>query len=100
MSKLCTHNRFSFSVRMSAPALPFPHEAGFDAPDWADKKLPGPSRHGDIGASRLRHSSRPGPEFVGATVGIAGEHLTGAEMAAALSDADLGPECRLSGGAV
>ena len=30
---------------------------------------------------------RQGPEFVGKTIGIAGEHLTGAEMAAALTKA-------------
>jgi len=36
---------------------------------------------------------RRGPEFIGKTVGIAGEHLTGTEMAAALSRA-LGEEVR------
>ena len=50
-----------------------------------DKKLPGIAA-GDIGA-RAYGIFKAGTEFVGATVGIAGEHLTGAEMAAALSDA-------------
>ncbi len=36
---------------------------------------------------RLRRSSRRGGEFIGKTVGIAGEHLTGAQMAAALTKA-------------
>jgi uncharacterized protein YbjT (DUF2867 family) len=30
---------------------------------------------------------KDGPEFIGKTVGVAGEHLTGAQMAAAMSDA-------------
>ena len=51
-------------------------------------------------ASRRRTSARPrydifkaGKEYIGKTIGIAGEHLTGAEMAAQLSKA-LGQEVR------
>lgn len=40
----------------------------------------------DIGRSAHEIFKR-GPEFVGKTVGIAGDHLTGSEMAAAMSDA-------------
>ncbi|HEX6107288.1 MAG TPA: NmrA/HSCARG family protein [Gemmatimonadales bacterium] len=50
-----------------------------------DKKLPGIAAE-DIGKCAFGIFRR-GEEFVGRTVGIAGEHLTGAEMAAALSDA-------------
>jgi uncharacterized protein YbjT (DUF2867 family) len=54
-----------------------------------DKKLPGIAA-GDIGACAYGIFRR-GPEFVGRTVGVAGEHLTGAQMAATLSRA-LGQE--------
>lgn len=56
-----------------------------------DKKLPGIAAE-DIGkcAYAIFKKSR---EFIGTTVGIAGEHLTGAEMAAALGKA-LGQEVR------
>jgi hypothetical protein len=40
----------------------------------------------DIGKCALRIFKR-GSDFIGRTVGVAGEHLTGAEMAAALSRA-------------
>jgi uncharacterized protein YbjT (DUF2867 family) len=50
-----------------------------------DRKLPGIAAE-DIGKCAYGIFRR-GKEFVGRTVGIAGEHLTGAEMAAALSDA-------------
>ena len=40
---------------------------------------------------RLRHLQAGGDEFIGKTVGIAGDHLTGAEMAAAFTKA-LGEE--------
>ncbi|WP_431953707.1 NmrA/HSCARG family protein [Actinacidiphila sp. bgisy167] len=40
----------------------------------------------DIGRTALG-LFRAGPEYIGRTVGIAGDHLTGEEMAAALSDA-------------
>ena len=56
-----------------------------------DKKLPGIAA-GDIGACAYG-IFKAGTEFVGATVGIAGEHLTGTEMAAALTDA-LGQDVR------
>jgi uncharacterized protein YbjT (DUF2867 family) len=50
-----------------------------------DRKLPGIAAE-DIG--RCAYGIfKSGPEFRGKTVGIAGEHLTGAEMASALSDA-------------
>ena len=54
-----------------------------------DKKLPGIAAE-DIGKCALGIFKK-GPEFVGKTVGIAGEHLTGAQMAAALTKA-LGQE--------
>ncbi len=54
-----------------------------------DKKLPGIAVD-DIGKCAYGIFKR-GPEFIGKTVGIAGEHLTGAEMAAALGKA-LGQE--------
>ncbi|HEY3414091.1 MAG TPA: NmrA/HSCARG family protein [Armatimonadota bacterium] len=50
-----------------------------------DEKLPGIAA-GDIGGCAYGIFKRGG-EFIGATVGIAGELLTGAEMAAALSKA-------------
>lgn len=50
-----------------------------------DKKLPGIASE-DIG--RCAYGVfKAGDEFIGRTVGIAGEHLSGAEMAAALSEA-------------
>jgi len=56
-----------------------------------DRKLPGIATE-DIG--RCAYAIfRKGSEFAGKTVGIAGQHLTGAEMAAALSRA-LGQEVR------
>jgi uncharacterized protein YbjT (DUF2867 family) len=54
-----------------------------------DKKLPGIAAE-DIGKSAYS-IFRKGREFIGKTVGVAGEHLTGAQMAAALSKA-LGQE--------
>jgi uncharacterized protein YbjT (DUF2867 family) len=54
-----------------------------------DKKLPGIAAE-DIGRCALGIFKR-GQEFIGKTVGIAGEHLTGAQMAAAFSKA-LGKE--------
>ena len=57
---------------------------GFALP-MGDKKLPGIAA-ADIG--RCAYGIfRAGDEYIGRTVGIAGEHLTGAEMAAALSEA-------------
>ena len=50
-----------------------------------DKKLPGIAAE-DIGACAYGILKR-GPEFIGKKVGIAGEHLTGAQMAAAFSKA-------------
>lgn len=50
-----------------------------------DKKLPGIAAE-DIGKCALGIFKR-GREFIGKTVGIAGEHLSGAEMAAAMSRA-------------
>jgi len=50
-----------------------------------DKKLPGMAAS-DIGACAYGIFKR-GAEFIGKTVGIAGEHLTGAQMAADLSKA-------------
>jgi uncharacterized protein YbjT (DUF2867 family) len=50
-----------------------------------DRKLPGIAA-ADIGACAYGIFKR-GSEFVGKTVGVAGEHLTGAQMAAALSKA-------------
>jgi uncharacterized protein YbjT (DUF2867 family) len=51
----------------------------------ADRKLPGIAAE-DIGRCAYGVFRR-GEEFAGKTVGVAGEHLTGAEMAAALSRA-------------
>ena len=56
-----------------------------------DKKLPGIAAE-DIGRCAYGIFKR-GREFIGKTVGIAGEHLTGAQMAAALTKA-LGEEVR------
>lgn len=56
-----------------------------------DKKLPGIASE-DIGKSAYGIFKR-GREFIGKTVGVAGEHLTGAQMAAALTKA-LGQEVR------
>jgi uncharacterized protein YbjT (DUF2867 family) len=56
-----------------------------------DKKLPGIAVD-DIGACAFAIFKK-GREYVGKTVGIAGEHLTGAQMAAALTRA-LGEEVR------
>lgn len=56
-----------------------------------DAKLPGIAAD-DIGACALGIFKR-GDEFIGRTVGVAGEHLTGAEMAAAMGGA-LGREVR------
>ncbi len=56
-----------------------------------DAKLPGIAAE-DIGKCAYGIFRR-GPEFVGRSVGIAGEHLTGAQMAAALTRA-LGEEVR------
>ncbi|MGH7232041.1 MAG: NmrA/HSCARG family protein [Nitrospiraceae bacterium] len=56
-----------------------------------DKKLPGIAAE-DIGKCALGIFKK-GREFIGKTVGIAGEHLTGAQMAAAFSKA-LGQEVR------
>ena len=56
-----------------------------------DKKLPGIAAL-DIGKCAYGIFQR-GREFIGKTVGIAGEHLTGAQMAAALTRA-LGQEVR------
>ena len=49
-----------------------------------DKALPGMAAE-DIGKCALG-VFKAGDEYIGKTVGIAGEHLTGAEMAAALTD--------------
>lgn len=56
-----------------------------------DKKLPGIAAE-DIGKCALGIFKK-GQEFIGKTVGIAGEHLTGAQMAAALTKA-LGQDVR------
>lgn len=56
-----------------------------------DKKLPGVAAE-DIGKCALGIFKK-GREFIGKTVGVAGEHLTGAQMAAALTRA-LGREVR------
>jgi len=56
-----------------------------------DKKLPGIAAE-DIGKCAYGIFKR-GREFIGKTVGVAGEHLTGAEMAAALTKA-LGQDVR------
>jgi uncharacterized protein YbjT (DUF2867 family) len=59
-------------------------DLGFALP-MGDKKLPGIAA-ADIG--RCAYGIfKAGDEYIGRTVGIAGEHLTGAEMAAALSEA-------------
>jgi len=50
-----------------------------------DKKLPGIAAE-DIGKCALGIFKK-GKEYIGKTVGIAGEHLTGAQMAAALTKA-------------
>jgi hypothetical protein len=57
----------------------------------ADKKLPGIAAE-DIGKCAYGIFKK-GREYIGKTVGIAGEHLTGTEMAAALTRA-LGQEVR------
>lgn len=57
---------------------------GFNLP-MGDKKLPGIAAE-DIGRSAYG-VFQGGKEFIGKTVGIAGEHLSGAEMAAVLSEA-------------
>jgi uncharacterized protein YbjT (DUF2867 family) len=56
-----------------------------------DKKLPGMAAE-DIGKCAYGIFKK-GREFIGKTVGVAGEHLTGAQMAAALTKA-LGQEVR------
>jgi len=56
-----------------------------------DKKLPGIAAE-DIGKSAYG-IFKTGREFIGKTVGVAGEHLTGVQMAAALTKA-LGQEVR------
>jgi uncharacterized protein YbjT (DUF2867 family) len=56
-----------------------------------DKKLPGIPAE-DIGTCALA-IFRKGRDYIGKTIGIAGEHLTGGQMAAALSKA-LGQEVR------
>ena len=56
-----------------------------------DKKLPGIASE-DIGKCAYGIFKK-GREFIGKTVGVAGEHLTGAQMAAALTKA-LGQEVR------
>ena len=58
-----------------------------------DKKLPGIAAE-DIGKCAYGIFKR-GSEFIGKTVGIAGEHLTGAQIATAFSKA-LGQEVRYS----
>jgi uncharacterized protein YbjT (DUF2867 family) len=59
----------------------------------ADKKLPGIATE-DIGRCAFGIFKK-GSQFVGKTVGIAGEHLTGAQMAAAFTKA-LGREIRFN----
>ena len=61
-----------------------------------DKKLPGIAAE-DIGACAYG-IFKAGASYIGKTVGIAGEHLTGAEMAAALGQA-LGQDGALQRGA-
>ena len=56
-----------------------------------DKKLPGIAAD-DIGGAAYG-IFKAGSQYIGKTVGIAGEHLTGAQMAAALTEA-LGQEVR------
>ena len=63
---------------------------GFVLP-MGDRKLPGIAA-ADIGPAALS-IFKAGKEFIGKTVGISGEHLNGAEMAAQLSTA-LGKEVR------
>ena len=58
-----------------------------------DKKLPGIAA-GDIGKCTYGIFQR-GHELIGKTIGVAGEHLTGAEMAAAFTRA-LGKEVRIN----
>ena len=58
-----------------------------------DKKLPGVAAE-DIGKCALGIFKK-GREFIGKTVGVAGEHLTGTQMAAALAKA-LGQEVRFN----
>ena len=65
-------------------------ELAFTLP-MGDKKLPGIAAE-DIGKCALGIFKK-GQEFIGKTVGIAGEHLTGAQMAAALTKA-LGRDVR------
>src|SRR5262249_32650475 len=55
----------------------------------ADKRLPGIAA-GDIGGCAFGIFKK-GPDLIGKRIGIAGEHLTGAQMAAALTKA-LGQE--------
>jgi hypothetical protein len=50
-----------------------------------DKKLPGIAAE-DIGKCALGIFKK-GKEYIGKTVGIAGEHLTGSQMAAAMTNA-------------
>ena len=69
-------------VRTVKSAITFP---------MADKKLPLIAVE-DIGKSALAIFKK-GKQFIGKTIGIAGEHLTGAQMAAALTKA-LGQEVR------
>jgi uncharacterized protein YbjT (DUF2867 family) len=59
----------------------------------SDKKLPGIAAE-DIGRCALGIFKR-GSEYIGKTIGIAGEHLTGAQMATSLTRA-LGREVRYS----
>jgi len=63
---------------------------GFVLP-MGDRKLPGIAAE-DIGAAAL-NIFKAGKEYIGKTIGIAGEHLSGAEMAAQLSQA-LGKDVR------
>ena len=65
-------------------------ELAFTLP-MGDKRLPGIAAE-DIGKCALGIFKK-GQEFIGKTVGIAGEHLTGAQMAAALTKA-LGRDVR------
>ena len=66
------------------PALGEDGKLGFVLP-MADRKLPGIAAE-DIGSCAYGIFKRGG-DLIGSTVGIAGEHLTGAEMAAALARA-------------
>ncbi len=56
---------------------------------WAKARLPGIAAE-DIGRCAYAIFKR-GDEFIGSTVGIAGEHLTGSEMAAALEAPSANP---------